>query len=524
MSLLTGVAWGLSYSYRYWFDSDVAGAKTGTGSGEKQFDVDISSLAYGLHAIHLQAKNASGVWSSVYTRYFMVTKAQQASVSARYWIDNDVEHAHNGVATSGIIDLDITGLKNGIHSVHYQKMGADGTPSSVYTRFFMLAEKQQACVSARYWIDNDVAHAHNDVATSGLIELDIANLKNGIHCVHYEKMGADGTPSSVYTRYFYLDRKPTGSLTARISIDDGEATDYAYTGNDIIIDIGALSDGEHSLSVTLAYASGFVIGTKESTFLSENGYLLGDMNRNGEVNGTDLVLLVTAILEGSYDGIGDMNQNGELNGTDYVLLVNYILEMDASATRQDKPIEPASLYIKDFTIQAGETAELAVGLTNVGETETLTQFDLLLPEGLTVIEDADGLSIDMAERTTWRTHTLSTKAADGFTRVLLASSTNAAISGNSGTLVRIRIKADESFSGGDIMLRNQLIVTPEGSETKPATYLYSLGESNAIEGVFTSVPVDVYSLSGSRVRTAATTLQGLPKGVYIVNGKRVIIK
>ena len=36
--------------------------------------------------------------------------------------------------------------------------------------------------------------------------------------------------------------------------------------------------------------------------------------------------------------------------------------------------------------------------------------------------------------------------------------------------------------------------------------------------------VDVYTLQGHKVRTKATTLEGLPKGVYVVNGKKFVVK
>ena len=37
-------------------------------------------------------------------------------------------------------------------------------------------------------------------------------------------------------------------------------------------------------------------------------------------------------------------------------------------------------------------------------------------------------------------------------------------------------------------------------------------------------PVDVYNMQGNKVRSKATTLSGLPKGIYIVNGRKVIVK
>ena len=51
---------------------------------------------------------------------------------------------------------------------------------------------------------------------------------------------------------------------------------------------------------------------------------------------------------------------------------------------------------------------------------------------------------------------------------------------------------------------------------------------DGIESVGTDMEnVDVYSISGVRVKTNATrrnATQGLPKGVYIVNGKKTIVK
>ena len=37
-------------------------------------------------------------------------------------------------------------------------------------------------------------------------------------------------------------------------------------------------------------------------------------------------------------------------------------------------------------------------------------------------------------------------------------------------------------------------------------------------------PIDIYTLQGHKVRTKATTLDGLPKGVYIVNTRKVVVK
>ena len=64
-------------------------------------------------------------------------------------------------------------------------------------------------------------------------------------------------------------------------------------------------------------------------------------------------------------------------------------------------------------------------------------------------------------------------------------------------------------------------------DTMPAYDISIYGQYTIKTGIMTiSVehPVDVYDLQGNKVRSRATTLKGLAKGVYIVNGTKVIVK
>ena len=267
LSMLACWAWGQSYSYRYWIDDNVGSATSGSATGETQFTINTAQLASGVHAIHVQAKGSGSDWSSVQTRYFLAQKATaMTTASARYWIDDDLTTMHDGVATSGTIDLDISGLKTGIHCVHYQKIATDGTPSSAQTRYFLLySPNGMAATSARYWIDNDLATMHNGVATSGVINIDITGLGIGLHSVHYQKIAADGTPSAAQTRYFYVDRVQGGGYKAAISIDGGEATLYDVDGEEIVIDLGDLQ-GSHQMHVVIYDDQQHVLDEQTKTF------------------------------------------------------------------------------------------------------------------------------------------------------------------------------------------------------------------------------------------------------------------
>jgi hypothetical protein len=55
---------------------------------------------------------------------------------------------------------------------------------------------------------------------------------------------------------------------------------------------------------------------------------------------------------------------------------------------------------------------------------------------------------------------------------------------------------------------------------------YSLAPHTKIATVTTTTehPVDVYNLQGNKVRSGVTTLEGLAKGIYIVNGRKMVVK
>ena len=72
-------------------------------------------------------------------------------------------------------------------------------------------------------------------------------------------------------------------------------------------------------------------------------------------------------------------------------------------------------------------------------------------------------------------------------------------------------------------------IVVSGGETQNYEFSYQNGvltvtESTGIYEISVTHPADVYNMQGNKVRTKATTLEGLPQGVYIVNGRKVLIK
>ncbi|MBQ9356464.1 MAG: Ig domain-containing protein [Prevotella sp.] len=87
--------------------------------------------------------------------------------------------------------------------------------------------------------------------------------------------------------------------------------------------ITAISAGSATITCKANDGSG-VSATCSVTVGSPN--LKGDVNGDGEVNGTDLVALTNMILgRSAKTSAADVSGDGDVNGTDYVMLVNIIL-------------------------------------------------------------------------------------------------------------------------------------------------------------------------------------------------------
>ena len=249
----------------------------------------------------------------------------------------------------------------------------------------------------------------------------------------------------------------------------------------------------------------------------------GDQTGDGEVNGTDLVALVNMIMGTltATDG-ADINGDGELNGTDYVALVNIIMGT-ASSRRADgargdvgEGVAPyINIGMEQLSIAPGENRELTITLENTGIDVTMAQMDLMLPKGLTLTG-----GYGLTSRTTERAHQLYTGSNGQQRRLMLASTTNAVLSGAAGAILRLTLSADESFDGGDIVVSNVLCTSPDLKEARQQQAVLHLAGTTGIKSVHDSNPsvhAPAYSPSGQRLTAPR-------KGINIIGGKKVIIK
>ena len=203
-----------AYSYRYWFDNNLATLQTGSTTGETTIEIDISALAKGsVHALHLQGIDAREKWSPVHTQYFFIAKdADTESATARYWFDNDETTVQTAPTVDGLIDLDISHMTIGTHSVHYQTFNAAGEASPVRTQYFYMNELQLATLSCKIWIDDDEANAQTVAMSDDDIVLDVENLSLGMHDLHVELYDSNGLWLAEGSTTFEV-KEPTVTIT-----------------------------------------------------------------------------------------------------------------------------------------------------------------------------------------------------------------------------------------------------------------------------------------------------------------------
>lgn len=311
----------------------------------------------------------------------------------------------------------------------------------------------------------------------------------------------------------------------------------------IPIVIGDMAAGDYAINV-----KNIVLADKaEQEFHCDNAvgiitvknYIKGDVNGDEKVTLADVNSTVNYIVgdpSASFNfDAADMNDNGVVNVTDVNSIVNVLLDggTTASAKQMGFLAQRASastdtsdkMYCNNLEIAPGETKTLEVCLDNESKYCSF-QFDLILPDGLSVVSttDEDGEVSYNAQVVTSRctNHVLADNLLNGNRfRVVVFSLTNKNITGKTGPVVTISLKADNNLALGEQTLRleNMTLATADEKEYYPAN---TESKVNVVSTGIENIKIDpaaqkIYNLQGIKVNKVT-------KGVYIVNGKKVVKK
>ena len=240
---------------------------------------------------------------------------------------------------------------------------------------------------------------------------------------------------------------------------------------------------------------------------------LGDVNGDGHINGLDIVEMVDKIMDrpsGTFIiSAADFNNDGIINGMDLVKEVALVMSQTASgvkARKAPKKTNPDTGLTME--ILKNNDGGISMGVES-SDDYILTQFVLELSDGQK-LKDITSTDID---------HVVAWQPIDGNRFMVICYSMRNATFTDNHNLLRISYEGSGTVRVSDVMLVD--------SSRKPHYVRDAeLGEPTDIELVNGSFakPMDIYSVSGVLVKKNATSTKGLVKGIYIVDGKTIIIK
>ena len=246
----------------------------------------------------------------------------------------------------------------------------------------------------------------------------------------------------------------------------------------------------------------------------------GDVNGDGESDVVDVVDIARYVVgtpaETFVEILADINNNGEVNIADAVCLVNDIAGDQNFAKPMGSPSKP------ETTSDALMLTQGSNGLSLLLENQryyTAFQFDLYVPEGVDVMQ------MMLNAQRKQKHQLLYNKVEEGHWRVAALSTSNRTFADNSGELLRFTLAGN---ANGDIVVSDIHFFTPDGEDCTFNDIQMKVGVATDIQTAGnpqqTADNPDVYDLSGRKIENSKWSNRQLPKGIYIVNGKKVIIK
>ena len=178
------------------------------------------------------------------------SQAQNSLATLEYWLDADYANRQTA-STDGSFakEIDVSGLRNGIHTIEMRVSDTEGRWGSTLLRYFLkadptIAENQLA--KYEYWIDNNHANAVSGELTTGTVALDIdvAQLRQGLHSLQLSVADKRGLTSQTLFSYF---------LKMGESPADRQLTHYEYwIDNYSNVQSGTTSDGTIQLDIDVS--------------------------------------------------------------------------------------------------------------------------------------------------------------------------------------------------------------------------------------------------------------------------------
>ncbi|MBR5639475.1 MAG: dockerin type I repeat-containing protein [Muribaculaceae bacterium] len=285
--------------------------------------------------------------------------------------------------------------------------------------------------------------------------------------------------------------------------------------------------GNITLADMVRDGMGFIGGNakivlESGTLPYEEPVIPGDVNADKKVNVTDVMCVANYIVgitpEVFVEEAADVNASGSINITDLIAIANIAVgNTSAPALNAPKAATNDVLSIGDYDAATGT---IAITLDNATAYAGF-QMDVTLPQGLT-LENAE-----LTGRAA--SHTLMTGVnPDGSIRLLGFSLNNNEIAAGSDAIITLKVKATSALDANDGITISDIFFTQQNEVESVLPNVTTNAVVTAISEIGTDGEgVNVYDMCGVLVRQGVNPVeatQGLPTGVYVINGKKVLVK
>lgn len=347
------------------------------------------------------------------------------------------------------------------------------------------------------------------------------------------------------TDYFNSAKQKTGAMRILCS----STRSYTFSGNEgevatIVLDVDKdIEEGEYpiimkTIVLSDANAKAYEVDYLKTT-LKISSYTLGDVNNDGKINVSDFSAMANYLMgnpgEVFIEKAGDLNADGIVNVADMTALANLILFGNIVKPESAMQIRSKKVSLPEVTAHVEKTDaeneyQLTLALDNKGMKYSGFQFDMLLPEGVQVKKDAfNNNEVRLSDsRQAANALFMSNMIADHTFRVLGASATGNIYSGTTGDFIKLLLVAEEGMNADNAVVTiNNMVLAKDGCSVSPQAITTNLpiGETTSISNIEQGKFVNVYDLKGFCLKSHVTiqqALKNLPKGVYIINGKKVV--
>ena len=266
-------------------------------------------------------------------------------------------------------------------------------------------------------------------------------------------------------------------------------------------------------NIVLTKTDGKQLKLKDAKFnIVVTNVIMGDVNGDGEVNVSDIVEIVNYIMGKPsnvfVEAAADLNDDGEINVTDIVNVVSII--MSANSSNAPKRASVSEMVDNDkLTLSVEGENSYSLCLDNDAE-YVASQFELRLANGQQLEsmrmneERIDGHLMKYA------------KIDDNLYKVIVYSPENRPFRGGNDRFFTFNVSGR-----GSVEVSNILFVT-NGVKEKQFPSLYA--ETTSIDIIKTHSTMDIYDIDGRLIRKQVNAIENLQKGVYIINGKKIVIR